>query len=157
MDDEARALRALTLATRTAVAMLGPGDDAREVAQEVATRVLEKRAQLKDSERFDAWVHTIAARETLRVRRRPAEQPWADRAIEAPDRDALAQLDARAALDRLGERERLAIVLHYVHDLPDSQIAKIMGCRRGTVHSLLSRARSRLREMPEPAPAGGRA
>ena len=39
--------------------------------------------------------------------------------------------------------------LHYVHDLSDSEIAKALGCRRGTVNSLLSRARSKLRAMLE--------
>ena len=64
--------------------------------------------------------------------------------------DAIGLADAaRAALDRLGDRERAAMVLHYVHDLSDSQIAKALGCRRGTVNSLLSRARSKLRAMPE--------
>ena len=41
------------------------------------------------------------------------------------------------------------MVLRYVHDLPDSQIAAILGCRRGTVNSLISRARTRLRAMPD--------
>jgi DNA-directed RNA polymerase specialized sigma24 family protein len=62
------AVRALTLANRTAVAMLGPGDDARDVAQQVALRVLERHRQLDDPVKFDAWVHRIA--ETLRVQQR---------------------------------------------------------------------------------------
>ena len=72
-DLDAQAVRALTLATRTAVAILGPGDPAREVAQDVAIRVLERRTQLRDPEKFDAWVHRIAVRETLRVRARTGD------------------------------------------------------------------------------------
>ncbi|MDA0179849.1 sigma-70 family RNA polymerase sigma factor [Solirubrobacter phytolaccae] len=159
-DTDAQALRALTLATRTAVAILGPGDQAREVAQEVAIRVLERRTQLRDPDKFDAWVHRIALRETFRAqrgtrRRRAAEATLDDTALElpAPATDHAGQLDAaaasRLALQRLGERERMAMVLRYVHDLPDSQIAAVLDCRRGTVNSLISRARTRLRAMPD--------
>ncbi|MBE2314348.1 sigma-70 family RNA polymerase sigma factor [Solirubrobacter sp. CPCC 204708] len=160
------ALRALTLATRTAVAMLGPGDEAHDVAQEVALRVLERRRQLRDPEKFDAWVHRIAVRETLRAQRkrthrRRAEAPLDEtsEALAAAAIDLDGQLDAaafaREALSRLGERERLVLVLRYVHDLPDSQIAAILDCRRGTVNSLLSRARDRMRAMPIATQEGG--
>jgi RNA polymerase sigma factor (sigma-70 family) len=130
------------------------------VAQNVAVRVLERRSQLRDLDKFDAWVHRIAARETLRAqrgqqRRYAAEDTLDDRALElaAPRVDHAAQIDsalaARTALARLGDRERMAMVLRYVHDLPDSQIATILDCRRGTVNSLISRARARLRAMPD--------
>lgn len=159
-DLDAQAVRALTLATRTAVALLGPGDPAREIAQDVAIRVLERRTQLRDPDKFDAWVHRIAIRETLRAqrgmrKRQAAEGTLDDAALElpAPARDPADQIDtataARLALERLGERERMAMVLHYVHDLSDSQIAAVLDCRRGTVNSLLSRARTRLRAMPD--------
>lgn len=159
-DLDAQAVRALTLATRTAVAILGPGDPAREVAQDVAVRVLKRRTQLRDADKFDAWVHRIAVRETLRAQRgrqkRQATEAVLDGAaleLPAPAPDHAVQLDtaaaARLALARLGERERMAMVLRYVHDLTDSQIAAALDCRRGTVNSLLSRARSRLRAMPE--------
>ena len=159
-DTDAQALDALTLATRTAVAILGPGDHAREVAQDVAVRVLERRSQLRDPDKFAAWVHRIALREALRAqhgtRKRTAVERRLDGAaldVPAPAPDPTARLDAaeaaRLALARLGDRERAAMVLRDVHDLPDSQIAAILGCRRGTVNSLISRARTRLRAMPD--------
>jgi RNA polymerase sigma-70 factor (ECF subfamily) len=159
-DAEANALRALTLATRTATAILGPGDAARDVAQDVALQVFERRTQLRDPEKFDAWVHRIAIRETLRAqrgsRKRQATEAVLDGAaleVAAPTSDEAERLDAahaaRLALGRLDERERLAMVLRYVHDLSDNQIAAVLDCRRGTVNSLLSRARQRLRAMPD--------
>ena len=81
-DLDAQAVRALTLATRTAVAILGPGDPAREVAQDVAIRVLERRTQLRDPEKFDAWVHRIAVRETLRVQRGTRKQRNAEATLD---------------------------------------------------------------------------
>lgn len=161
-DTDAQAVRALTLATRTAVAILGPGEQARDVAQDVAVRVLERRSQLRDPDKLAAWVHRIALRETLRAQqrartrtrtRREGELDDAALDVAAPSPDQAGRMDAahaaRLALARLGERERAAIVLRYVHDLPDSQIAAVLGCRRGTVNSLISRARARLRAMPD--------
>jgi RNA polymerase sigma factor (sigma-70 family) len=53
-------------------------------------------------------------------------------------------------LETLPARQRAAIVLRYWHDLDDRDIAGALGCRPGTVGSLLHRAISRLREVIEP-------
>jgi DNA-directed RNA polymerase specialized sigma24 family protein len=42
-------------------------------------------------------------------------------------------------------RQRAALTLRYVHDLPDDAIARALRCRPGTVRSLLSRGRDALR------------
>ena len=52
-------------------------------------------------------------------------------------------------LDTLPARQRAAIVLRYWHDLDESDIASALGCRPGTVGSLLHRAIARLREVIE--------
>ncbi len=57
----------------------------------------------------------------------------------------LAMAERLAALPR---RQRAAVVLRYVHDLSDEDIAAILRCRTGTVHALLSRARAALRDDP---------
>lgn len=121
---------------------------------------MERGSQLRDPDKFDAWVHRIAINETLRVQRASRERCAAETALDdsaltvaAPPHEDAEKIDAaataRLALARLGERERMAMVLRYVHDLPDSQIAAVLECRRGTVNSLLSRARERLRAMPD--------
>ena len=46
----------------------------------------------------------------------------------------------------LPPRQRAALTLRYVHDLPDAAIARALGCRTGTVRSLLSRGRAALRD-----------
>src|SRR5918997_85162 len=45
----------------------------------------------------------------------------------------------------LPPRQRAALTLRYVHDLDDHAIAAALGCRRGTVRSLLSRGLAALR------------
>ena len=58
---------------------------------------------------------------------------------------------ALALLAPLPPRQRAALTLRYVHDLPDDAIARALGCRPATVRSLLSRGREALRETLETA------
>lgn len=62
--------------------------------------------------------------------------------VGTPTEDRLAVL---SALDTLTERERAAVVLRYYEDLPDPQIAEVLGCSRTTVRSLIHRATPKLR------------
>jgi len=44
------------------------------------------------------------------------------------------------------DRQRAALVMRFFHDLPDEEIADALGCRIGTVRSLISRGLASLRE-----------
>lgn len=159
-------VRACTLALRTATAALGSRDEGADVAQDVAYDALRGLPRLEHPERFDAWAHRIAIRHTSRAlkrrrSRRQREAPLLDPDHAGPsgapalhDRaEHLGLADsARRALDALPERQRLAVILRYVHDLTDVQIGAALGCRPGTAASLLSRARHRLRESPHLTP-----
>jgi RNA polymerase sigma factor (sigma-70 family) len=71
--------------------------------------------------------------------------------MESDDRDLV--IASRAALTRaladLPPRQAIALVLRYVHDLTDREIAVALGCRRGTANALLSRGRAAVREVAE--------
>jgi RNA polymerase sigma factor (sigma-70 family) len=160
LDPEQAARRALNVALRTALPILGSRDAAADVAQDVATDVLRSLRRLRDPDAFDAWVYRITVRHTMRaVRKRKArlvEVPL-ELAVEADD-VALVGVDrdlviaARGALGQalatLPARQRVALVLRYVHDLSDREIAAALGCRRGTANALLSRGRASLRQIP---------
>ncbi len=67
---------------------------------------------------------------------------------------AEASADLVRALGQLPPRQRAALVLRYFEDLPEAQVAEVMGCSVGTVKSTTSRALERLRagiEGPERA------
>jgi RNA polymerase sigma factor (sigma-70 family) len=49
------------------------------------------------------------------------------------------------ALDALPRRQRDVVVLRYLADLPEADVAEIIGCSLGTVKSNASRARAALR------------
>ena len=54
-----------------------------------------------------------------------------------------------AALARLAPRRRAALVLRFYADLPEADIAEALGCRPGTVKSLISRGLADLKESIE--------
>lgn len=158
----------MEITLRTATPLLGSREDAADLAQDVALDVLKSLHRLRDPQAFDAWVRKIAVRHTMRAlrgrRSRAIEVSaelvcsdvgeWTDQAAAIASRGALTE-----SLNALPPRQALALVLRYVFDLTDREIAEALGCRRGTVHALLSRGRAALREMPavqELAPATGR-
>jgi len=58
------------------------------------------------------------------------------------------------ALGALSARQRAALVLRYYEDLPDHQIAALLGCREASVRSLASRGLAVLRQLAVPAGLG---
>ena len=153
---EALVRRVGRIALPLAVSVLRDRDHAGDVAQDVAVDVLRGLTGLRSPEAFEAWVRRIAVRRTLRAararrQRRHVEVSLAELTDELPARDDGASADAVVvrgallnALSTLSPRQRLALVLRYVHGLSDAEIAAALGCRPGTVASLLSRGRAAL-------------
>lgn len=133
------------LARRLAPA--GHGDDALQEALAAAWR---KRAQY-DAGRGTArvWLLAIVADQARKQRRGPVASIGLrdDVADVNHDGDVANRLDLRRVLDRLTERQRLAVSLHYYLDLPLADIAAVMTCSAGTVKSTLADARGRLRTL----------
>jgi RNA polymerase sigma-70 factor (ECF subfamily) len=142
------------IALPLAAGVLGDRDEAGDVAQDVAVEALRSLTRLRQPDRFDAWVRTIAVRITLRAaearRLRSRTEIAFDEGEAARPSDATDAIAARqairAALAPLSPRQRVAVVLRYVHGLSEREIAVALGCRPGTVGSLLSRAREALRQ-----------
>ena len=99
----------------------------------------------------EAYVRRIMYREQInwlrhRARRREtamAQVPETPAGDEAAD--VAARLALRDALLALPPRRRAVLVLRYLEDLPESQVAEIMGCSIGTVRSQSHRAVAQLR------------
>jgi len=74
-----------------------------------------------------------------------------ERTPRPPDRVDPPELDETwALLERLTREQRVALVLRYYEDLPDGEIARIMGCRPATVRTRIHRALKALREEMTP-------
>lgn len=76
----------------------------------------------------------------------------------APDRaDLLAERGAVLdALGRLPARQRAVVVLRYLEDRSETEVARLLGTGVGTVRSQTARALKKLREQPGLVPAGTR-
>jgi RNA polymerase sigma factor (sigma-70 family) len=95
-----------------------------------------------------AWLRrAVMSRCTSWVRRQHLERRVAARhdvpEPAIPDETGVA---VREALLALSVRQRAAVVLRYLEDASERDIADALGCRRGTVKSLLSRAMSKLQK-----------
>jgi len=150
--------------------MLGNEDDANDLAQETFVRVYRARTSYKRTQRFSAWLFTIAAnlaRNHLRWRARHPDIPLdaalatePQRGGEAlaaqtgiPDRDAEASDCAaavRRAVQQLPPDLREAIVLCEWEELSTNEAAAILHTTPKAVESRLYRARQLLRERLKP-------
>lgn len=129
-------------------AMIGDRDEAQECVQEAFVRSWPHRAQLAQAQSPEAWVRTTAYRLAVsRWRRMVRSRRPSDRALQqeptpaTPDPDRVALV---AALRRLPEGQRRAIVLHHLADLPVAEVAAETGVPVGTVKARLSRGRAAL-------------
>ncbi len=147
--------------------LTGERDAAEDLAQEVFLRVYRARKGYVPSAKFSTWLFRIAqnlASNSRRGRRRRREVPFAssgDQSDSRPQEALVAEKSAllpnrqlakreiqsvvRLALDDLGERQKLAVLLHRFEGMSYADIAETMELTPQAVKSLLSRARESLR------------
>jgi RNA polymerase sigma-70 factor (ECF subfamily) len=142
----------------TAMVILRHESDARDAVQDASIRAWRELGQLRDADRFDAWLGRIlvnVCRNHLRSRRtttvreveiddigRDRRQPASRE--PAPD-ERVAQVDAlRRAFLRLSPDERIVLGLHHGQELPIEDIAGLLGIPAGTVKWRLYAARQAL-------------
>ena len=141
---------------RLSFAIVGDEADARDVTQETFIAAWRRFRELRDPDRFDAWLQRIAvnaARMTLRARgrRRVREIPSGDVAAlaTASDRTATTRPDSdvlAAALDRITIDQRTILVLHHLEGHGVAELAEILVIPVGTVKSRLHTARRALQD-----------
>jgi RNA polymerase sigma-70 factor, ECF subfamily len=106
--------------------------------------------------RLRPWMYRITlnvARNRLRQRR---EVPVEDLCVEAAsDEDRESIMDTLAALGGLPERQRVAVTLRYLQDMPYAEISSVTGWPEGTAKTLVRRGLMRLRSLMVDEPEGG--
>jgi len=131
---------------RYTYALTGNVPDAQDIAQEAFARAWQRWDSIRGYDSPEAWVRRVATNlATSRFRRDRRARAAAHKllASDVPEisPDAVALI---AALRTLPERQRVVLVLHYVADLPVSQIAAELRCPVGSVKAWLSRGRDAL-------------
>jgi RNA polymerase sigma-70 factor, ECF subfamily len=146
---------------RLAARLLGDAIEAEDVLQEAYVRAYDAMVTGAFDRRasVESWLYRIvtnAALDALRSRRRARARAAAAARIEAPPPAPADQLEARAALRRLGTLldalppdQRAALVLKEIEGLPSKEVARVLGCSEGAVEQRLVRARATLRSKHE--------
>ncbi len=127
--------RAVFLAT-------GDRETAEDAVQEAFARAFARWPRLSRDEWAGGWVMTTALNACKRfLRRRSATGVTREQSDVSLDEKA----DVTVALRALPSRQRQAVLLFYLGDLPIGGIAQVMGLAEGTVKAHLAQARSALR------------
>lgn len=129
--------------------------NAEDAAQETFLKLWEHAARWRSGEaRLDTWLYRVATNACLdRLRRRKRDAPedeaaeLADGAPSAVERlaDGDRERAVRVALDRLPERQRIAMTLRHYQEMSNIETAAAMSISVEAVESLLMRARTSLR------------
>jgi RNA polymerase sigma-70 factor (sigma-E family) len=142
------------LAYRVAFRILGDRGDAEDVAQETLARATLRWGKLHD--RPEGWVSRVASNLAVdRYRRRRREPTIATGPIGIVDDRTVERGDLVAALRRLPRRQREVVVLRYVADLSEADVAAALGCSVGSVKTHASRGLSAMRRQFETTSASG--
>jgi len=177
-DDNAAAFEELVLRYQARLVtilrhLVGDADQAEDLAQEVFMRVYRSRKSYEPGAKFATWLFTIAnhvAANALRTRSRRPEimlAPLDSGATGVTPLDVILQASTgqmparqlakaeirdvvRVAVESLGERQRLAVLLNKFENMSYADIADTMKLSTQAVKSLLSRARVNLHQVLEP-------
>jgi RNA polymerase sigma-70 factor, ECF subfamily len=150
---EARLVESSTLAFRVAFSVLRQREDAEDVAQEAFAKAYRSFRQLRDRDRFRAWLVRMTFRMAIdrqRANRRRFEREQAIEIARETTGDTVVEHERAEqlwrAIDALPEKLRLTIVLAGIQGHDIREVATLLDVPDGTVKSRLFLARKQLRE-----------
>lgn len=142
--------------------IVGNVEDAQDLTQETFIKALQRKSQLKELDKAGHWLSRIASNTAIDHLRR-SKRTSNTELSNLPEQMAFArgenpeqlilrgekrtQLDGGLAL--LTERERMAILLRDVEDVPAEEVARQMNCSMATVRSHIANARAKFRRYLE--------
>ncbi len=151
---EDRLRESTTLAFRVAYGVLRHRQDAEDVAQEAFAKAYRSFTQLRDRDRFRAWLMRMTWRLAIdrwRSERRRTAREQAVEFAHAPSTEEVAVSRERAerlweAIDTLPEKLRIVVVLGAIEGHDIRTMARLLDLPEGTVKSRLYLARKGLAE-----------
>jgi RNA polymerase sigma-70 factor, ECF subfamily len=137
-------------------------EDAEDATMEIFMKLKGKLSQYDTTRSFSAWLYKVAANHCWDIlRRRKIRQDKETDDVESlplehPEPSQLEKLieqrsgeEVRKALEKMGARARMALVMRYYSDMSYDEIADALGVRRAFVGVVLLRARHELRQALE--------
>jgi RNA polymerase sigma-70 factor (ECF subfamily) len=161
LEFEARLVESSTLAVRVAYSVLRNREDAEDVAQEAFAKAHRSFHQLRDRDRFRAWLVRMTWRMALdrqranrrRVRREDNADLWLPPSGGRRPDSVEVGLEAREraehlwrAIDGLSDKLRIVIVLAGIQEHDIREVAALLELPEGTVKSRLFSARQQLKD-----------
>lgn len=124
---------------------------AEDIVQETFARAYLNWSKLWPEGNPAGWAHRVAVNLALSWRRRATREARALLRLASTNAQSFSipDVDLHRAVAGLPPRQKAAIAFFYILDLPVEEVAAAMGCRPGTVKSLLHSARGRLRKEME--------
>jgi RNA polymerase sigma-70 factor (ECF subfamily) len=145
--------------------VVGNVADAQDLTQEAFIKALQRQDQLKDLEKAAHWLSRIASNTAIDFLRRNGRVNFSDieelpepvlRSREESVEQRMLRTEHRerleAGLEVLTDRERAALMLRDVEDLPAEEVAARLRCSKATVRSHIANARVKLRRYFERRP-----
>jgi RNA polymerase sigma-70 factor (sigma-E family) len=134
---------------RTAYVLTGDQHAAEDLLQTALTKTAARWRHVVDSP--EAYVRKVMYHEQVNRWKRRGRESALPSSWERAEHDRSGEVDLRLSLQQallaLPPRKRAVLVLRYFEDLPETQVAEILGCSVGTVRSQTHRAIARLREL----------
>jgi len=139
-----------------ALRIVGSAADAEDVVQDTMLKVWTHRGRWQHGRaKFSTWLYRVVSNRCIDLRRKPRTEN-----VDAVPEVADTQLDAssviernevghllEAAMQRLPEQQRVAVILSYHENMSNGEIAEVMESTVAAVESLLKRGRQQLREL----------
>ncbi|HSR29120.1 MAG TPA: RNA polymerase sigma factor [Anaerolineae bacterium] len=150
---------------RLAVTILQNEHDAEDALQDAYIRIFERINKFRGKSAFKTWMTAImvnVCRDRLRRRkvRRALPLDWLGDQASGGDvvRDVRSRIQRQklwALVDRLDDKHRLAVILHYHEGWSCGEVADMLAVRTSTIYSRLNTARAQLRTMLQTASRQG--
>ncbi|MGJ4891523.1 RNA polymerase sigma factor [Bradyrhizobium sp. HKCCYLR20261] len=139
-----------------ALRIVGSAADAEDVVQDTMLKVWTHRGRWQHGRaKFSTWLYRVVSNRCIDIRRKPRTEN-VDVVPEVADStpDAVSVIERAemsdildAAMQRLPEQQRIAVILSYHENMSNGEIAGVMDTTVSAVESLLKRGRQQLREI----------
>ena len=135
--------------------LLSNAEDAHDAAQEVFVRLFLHRAKFEGRSKYSTWVHGVAVRTCLAIRRGrgrrqkhegAAQQEEMERQKKGTAAEPGAALDLTQILETLDEEDRAMLILKYAEGNNYEELAEMFDLSVSACKMRISRACERLRQ-----------
>ncbi len=133
--------------------LMGNEADAHDAAQEVFVRLFLHRARFDGRSKYGTWVHAIAVRTCLAMRRgrgrRQKHETSGAQQLDAPaqrDESTHLSMDVMTLLEGLDETDRALLILKYAESYSYEELAEIFDLSVSACKMRVSRAREKIND-----------